>query len=80
MDNNSQAMALACHASPDILPIMADIELSPQFVHALELMENSPDSLFITGRAGTGKSTLLSYFKKNTLQNIVILMEVLMIR
>lgn len=36
-------------------------------------MEESPDSLFITGRAGTGKSTLLSYFKKNTLKNIVIL-------
>lgn len=52
---------------------MSKIELNPQFVHALDLMENSPDSLFITGRAGTGKSTLLSYFKKNTLQNIVIL-------
>lgn len=49
------------------------IDLNPQFVHALELMETSPDSLFITGRAGTGKSTLLQYFKKNTLQNIVIL-------
>lgn len=36
-------------------------------------MENGSDSLFITGRAGTGKSTLLSYFKKNTLKNIVIL-------
>lgn len=49
------------------------IELNPQFVHALDLMENSPDSLFITGRAGTGKSTLLSYFKKHTEKNIVIL-------
>jgi len=49
------------------------IDLNPQFVHALDLMENSPDSLFITGRAGTGKSTLLQYFKKNTLLNIVIL-------
>jgi ATP-dependent exoDNAse (exonuclease V) alpha subunit len=49
------------------------IDLNPQFVHALELMENGDGSLFITGRAGTGKSTLLQYFKKNTLQNIVIL-------
>lgn len=49
------------------------IDLNPQFVHALDLMENSPDSLFITGRAGTGKSTLLQYFKKNTQKNIVIL-------
>lgn len=52
---------------------MSKIELNPQFVRALDLMENSHDSLFITGRAGTGKSTLLSYFKKNTLQNIMIL-------
>jgi ATP-dependent exoDNAse (exonuclease V) alpha subunit len=36
-------------------------------------MESGSDSLFITGRAGTGKSTLLSYFKKNTLKNVVIL-------
>ena len=49
------------------------IDLNPQFVRALDLMENSSESLFITGRAGTGKSTLLQYFKKNTLQNIVIL-------
>jgi len=52
---------------------MTKVELNPEFLHALDLMENSTDSLFITGRAGTGKSTLLSYFKKNTKQNIVIL-------
>src|SRR3989338_10394707 len=49
------------------------IDLNPQFVRALTLMENGQDSLFITGRAGTGKSTLLQYFKKTTKQNIVIL-------
>ena len=49
------------------------IDLNPQFVRALDLMENSPDSLFITGRAGTGKSTLLQYFKKTTQKNIVTL-------
>lgn len=49
------------------------IDLNPQFVRALALMEDSPDSLFITGRAGTGKSTLLQYFKSHTEKNIVIL-------
>ena len=49
------------------------IDLNPQFVRALDLMENSPDSLFITGRAGTGKSTLLQYLQKTTQKNIVIL-------
>ncbi len=52
---------------------MTAIVMSPQFEYALDLCENSPDSLFITGRAGTGKSTLLSYFKKNTKKNIVVL-------
>jgi len=52
---------------------MSKIELNTQFRMALDLMENGSDSLFITGRAGTGKSTLLTYFKKTTKQNIVIL-------
>jgi type IV secretory pathway VirB4 component len=38
------------------------IEINPEFQKALELMENSGRHVFITGRAGTGKSTLLSYF------------------
>ncbi len=49
------------------------IDLNPQFVAALKLLEESSESLFITGRAGTGKSTLLQYFKKHTQKNIVIL-------
>ncbi|MEF3279468.1 MAG: AAA family ATPase [Elusimicrobiota bacterium] len=36
-------------------------------------MEYSRDNLFLTGKAGTGKSTLLNYFKKITRKNIVIL-------
>lgn len=46
---------------------------SEEFLKALDLLENSSNSLFITGRAGTGKSTLLTYFKNHTNQNIVIL-------
>ena len=36
-------------------------------------MENTSTSLFVTGRAGTGKSTLLSYFRDHTKKNIVVL-------
>ena len=36
-------------------------------------MENSESSIFITGRAGTGKSTLLRLFKSTTRKNIVVL-------
>ena len=49
------------------------IEINPQFEEALELMEKSNRSLFITGRAGTGKSTLLEHFRSVTERNIVVL-------
>ncbi|MDD4617240.1 MAG: hypothetical protein PHW76_09065, partial [Alphaproteobacteria bacterium] len=48
---------------------MAKIELNEQFQAALHLMEAGEKSLFITGKAGTGKSTLLSHFCKNAEHN-----------
>ena len=35
------------------------IELTEEFTNALEVMENTRDHVFVTGKAGTGKSTLL---------------------
>lgn len=52
---------------------MTNLDLSPAFLKAIDLLENSTDSLFVTGRAGTGKSTLLSHFKKVSSKNIVVL-------
>jgi ATP-dependent exoDNAse (exonuclease V) alpha subunit len=49
------------------------IEINPEFKKALELMEDSGRHVFITGRAGTGKSTLLNYFKEHTGKKVVIL-------
>lgn len=49
------------------------IELNDQFQRALDLMENTDLSVFVTGRAGTGKSTLLSYFRDHTKKNMVVL-------
>ena len=54
------------------LPATA-IELNKEFKEALELMENSSRSVFITGRAGTGKSTLLTHFFATTRKKVVIL-------
>lgn len=48
-------------------------ELNDRFRDALRLMEETDDSLFITGKAGTGKSTLLSYFCRVTGKQPVIL-------
>ena len=38
------------------------LDINPQFKKALQWMEDAKKNLFITGKAGTGKSTLLKYF------------------
>lgn len=49
-----------------------DVLLTREFKECLNLMENSGDHLFITGNAGTGKSTLAKYFMKNTSKNVAV--------
>ncbi len=52
---------------------MKGIELNEGFRRALELMEKTDKGVFVTGRAGTGKSTLLSYFRATTAKRIAVL-------
>jgi len=47
--------------------------LSQEFSDILDELENSRSNFFITGRAGTGKSTLLQLFKRTTKKNVVTL-------
>ncbi len=49
------------------------IEMNEEFTRALDLLENTRQHLFITGRAGTGKSTLLSHWRATTKKNLVVL-------
>lgn len=49
------------------------IELNKEFKDALDIMEQSCKNIFITGRAGTGKSTLLSYFYRTTKKKVALL-------
>jgi ATP-dependent exoDNAse (exonuclease V) alpha subunit len=49
------------------------IELNAQFQKALDVMEHTRKNVFITGKAGTGKSTLLDYFRSTTNKRIVVL-------
>ena len=49
------------------------IEQHEQFKRAIELMENTHHSVFLTGKAGTGKSTLLSHFMNHTKKNVAVL-------
>ena len=49
------------------------IQLNSDFKHALDQLEKTKANLFITGRAGTGKSTLLQLFRNTTKKNTVVL-------
>lgn len=49
------------------------VEINPEFEHALNLLEHSNEHLFITGKAGTGKSTLLNYAYEHTDKRVVLL-------
>lgn len=49
------------------------IELNKRFQQAIELIERQGQSLFITGKAGTGKSTLLHYLRTTTTKETVVL-------
>ena len=50
-----------------------DVELTPEFTRAFELMDQTGRCAFITGKAGTGKSTLLRYFRAKTQKNVAVL-------
>jgi ATP-dependent DNA helicase PIF1 len=56
--------------NPHELPL---IDLNDQFKKALDVLENTHKSIFITGRAGTGKSTLLGYYRRNTHKKVAVL-------
>ncbi|HOX41885.1 MAG TPA: AAA family ATPase [bacterium] len=49
------------------------IDLNDKFQDALDLLENSTKNIFITGKAGTGKSTLLEHFRLHTKKKMVVL-------
>ena len=52
---------------------MQAIEINREFARALERIASGRGNLFITGKAGTGKSTLLEYYRANAADTPVIL-------
>ncbi len=50
-----------------------DFELTSEKEEVLEVLENTNQNIFLTGRAGTGKSNFLKYFRATTKKNIVVL-------
>lgn len=49
-----------------------NIVIDDDFKRAFDVMENTQDSILLTGRAGTGKSTLLTYFREQTKKQIAV--------
>ena len=46
-----------------------NFEITPEIESVLDSFENTPNNYFLTGKAGTGKSTLLRYFRATTKKN-----------
>lgn len=53
------------------LPVNIDLE-NEEFLNALQLIQHTNTSVFLTGRAGTGKSTFLKYICKNTHKKYIV--------
>lgn len=51
----------------------ADFELSQEFIDAFKLIEGTTKNIFLTGYAGTGKTTFLKYLVANTKKKTVVL-------
>lgn len=51
---------------------MSTIEINPQFEHVLNFVNQTNQPIFLTGKAGTGKTTLLKYIKENTVKQIAV--------
>lgn len=51
---------------------MNEIELNPQFEHVLNFVNQTNHLVFLTGKAGTGKTTLLKYIKHNTSKQMAV--------
>src|SRR5450756_2389165 len=49
------------------------IEINPEFQRALDLLADTSQTVFITGRAGTGKSTLLDLYRSQTRKKMIVL-------
>jgi ATP-dependent exoDNAse (exonuclease V) alpha subunit len=55
------------------LALPDDFELSPEFKSGFDAIEGTSKNLYITGEAGTGKTTLLKYFRQHTRKKHVVL-------
>lgn len=51
---------------------MDKIDINPQFEQVLNFINQTNQSVFLTGKAGTGKTTLLKHIRQNTVKQIAV--------
>ena len=51
---------------------MGTIQISPQFASVLNFVNQTNQLIFLTGKAGTGKTTLLKYVRENTWKQVAV--------
>jgi len=49
-----------------------ETKITPEFQQAFDLLENTHHNVFLTGKAGTGKSTFLHHFREHTEKQIAV--------
>jgi ATP-dependent DNA helicase PIF1 len=54
-------------------PLPDNLVITAEFQRILDVMEHTGKCAYITGKAGTGKSTLLTYFRQTTRKRCVVL-------
>ncbi len=66
-------MTLSTTSTADLAITNApETTITPEFARAFALLETTQENIFLTGKAGTGKSTFLRYFRENTAKKIAV--------
>ncbi len=69
----SSSLELKSYDRSVLMMNFSELDFNEEFVSAFEALENTGQHMFITGKAGTGKSTLLQYFREKTAKNVAVL-------
>ena len=56
--------------SPLVLP--KDFEISDEFRRCFDIIEHTQASVYISGAAGSGKSSFLTFFRQNSRKNMAV--------
>ncbi len=54
------------------IPQSSDIEITPDYETVIEAIERHDPYIFVSGKAGTGKTTLIGYLREAIPGNVVV--------